>query len=113
MRFNKKPSVVNPEDVEYEGIPTWLKPVIVGQFEQENLVTKNGKIRHPVVYKGERKDKQPEEVTQEKPLPKEDLVKTKQKHEEIEVTHAVPKEIMGTWEQVENRPITSRKEVTI
>jgi bifunctional non-homologous end joining protein LigD len=108
----KKPSVVNPEDVEYEGTPTWLKPVIVGQFEQENLVTKNGKIRHPVVYKGEREDKEPQDVIEEKPITKKES-KSQKREEHIIVKHGIPKEVIGTWEQVENRPITSRKKVTI
>jgi hypothetical protein len=46
-------------------------PELVAEFEQGILMTKSGKVRHPVTYKGGlRLAKQQQEVIEEKPLKK-------------------------------------------
>ena len=55
----------------YPGTPTWLMPELVAEFEQGILMTKSGKVRHPVTYKGGLKlARQHQEAIEEKPLKK-------------------------------------------
>jgi bifunctional non-homologous end joining protein LigD len=73
----KKSPFINEQDVEAETSIHWVKPIIVGQFEQTNKITESGKIRHPVIMIGVREDKKPEEITAEPGEPKNRIVKKK------------------------------------
>jgi bifunctional non-homologous end joining protein LigD len=62
----KRSAFKNAKDVDRDTPVHWVKPVIVGRFEQSNKRTASGRIRHPVILTGLREDKQADEVGPEK-----------------------------------------------
>jgi bifunctional non-homologous end joining protein LigD len=67
LEVNKKPFVNEEPD---EDTPIhYVKPELVGSFKQKALnLTRHGKIRHPVVFRGLREDVDPKEVVEGKEL---------------------------------------------
>jgi bifunctional non-homologous end joining protein LigD len=53
--------------VEYDGIAHWTKPVLVANIQYATL-TKGGKIRKPAIFLGFRNDKKPTDVKNELPV---------------------------------------------
>jgi bifunctional non-homologous end joining protein LigD len=97
----KKSPFVN--DVDYEGVFHWMKPVKVAEFKYSKL-TKAGKIRHPAIFMGWRKDKDPEDITLDTPVKKDTVVKSSEK--------SIPKNSWKTdkesnWPEIEKIRVTS------
>jgi bifunctional non-homologous end joining protein LigD len=67
-------------EVEYEGVVHWVKPVLVGNFKFATF-TKSGRIRKPATFLNFRQDKNAEEVTREIPVqaPQKDNTEPKKK----------------------------------
>jgi len=97
----------------------WVKPLLVGEFEQSGKSTSGGKIRHPAIFIGLRSDKKPEEVVQE--VPKEiknisDDNTTKpvtSKESPVPAAKSTKTEQEGSWEKLDKRKIVSENELKV
>jgi bifunctional non-homologous end joining protein LigD len=55
----KKCPFVNPGDIDIDTTCHWVKPELIGEFEISNMTTKKGLIRHPAIFKTEKKVEKP------------------------------------------------------
>jgi bifunctional non-homologous end joining protein LigD len=97
----KKSPFVN--DVDYEGVFHWMKPVKVAEFKYTKL-TKAGKIRHPAIFMGWRKDKNPKEITLDKPVEKNKILENSAKKNEA----GLRTDPESNWPVIEKTPVTSQ-----
>jgi bifunctional non-homologous end joining protein LigD len=58
----KNSPFVNASEVKRDTPIHWARPELVGEFEQSNIRSASGKIRHPVVLLGIREDKVPTDI---------------------------------------------------
>jgi bifunctional non-homologous end joining protein LigD len=98
LEINKSPFV---NDIDYEGVFHWMKPVKVAEFKYTKL-TKSGKIRHPAIFMGWRNDKDPKDITLDQPVEKNKIIE-----KPVKKVAAKPTDPESNWPEIEKIPITS------
>lgn len=84
-------------EIDYEGVFHFMKPVKVAEFKYSKL-TSAGKIRHPAIFMGWRKDKDTKEITLDEPVSSDTIP--------LGSGHALT--LRGSnWPEIEKLPVTS------
>jgi bifunctional non-homologous end joining protein LigD len=105
-------------DIDYEGVFHFMKPVKVAEFKYTKL-TKAGKIRHPAIFMGWRKDKDPKEITLDEPVKINDVateeaeIKSQKSKVKTQKRQAVARRIKtdpeSNWPEIEKIPVSSEQ----